>query len=132
MSVSIEDYIRVVYKLGCEKRPVRSVEVASVLGVTKPSVSGMLKNLHKKGLLTMQPYGSMELTKKGLALAKVLTYKHRVIENFVVSVLKMSDKEAHDEANNLEHAFSNKAIDRLYVFLKKPEKCPHGQQIRVQ
>jgi len=60
-----------------------------------------------------------------------LTYKHRIIEVFVTKALHMNKREAHEEAHRLEHAFSDKAIEKLRLFLKNPKSCPHGSEIKL-
>ena len=50
-------------------------------------------------------------------------------ELFLVKVLGMSWAEVHDEAEQLEHAVSERLIDRIDEMLGRPEVDPHGDPI---
>jgi len=125
-----EDYLRAIYYL-YEKndRSVNSVAIADCLGISKAAVSKMLKKLVKQKLIKMQPYSSVFFTSKGIKKAKILTYKHRIIEVFLVDVLKMKKHKMHEEAHKLEHAFSDGTIKKLAKFLNNPKSCPGGKSI---
>lgn len=127
---SKEDYIRAIYCLW-EKgdKFVRSVDIASNLDISKPSVSAMLKKLSTQKYIKMQPYSQISFTAKGLREAKKLTYKHRIIEVFLHKILKYPKNKIHEEAHKLEHAFSYKAVKRLDSFLGYPKYCPNGFKI---
>ena len=47
-----EDYLRALYILDEEKHELKSIDVANYLHVSKPSVSGMVKELNKEGLVS--------------------------------------------------------------------------------
>lgn len=128
-SISREDYLRAIYHLMEEKDEVRSVEVADYLGVSKPSVSEMLKNLDADGLIQYKKYSKINLTKKGFNLAKNLTARHRIIETFLKETLKINPQKIHEEAHKLEHAFSDESIGKMGKLLNNPKKDPHGKPI---
>ena len=130
MNVSREDYLRVMYELyEKNKEDLKSVDVAKKLGVTKSSVSQMIKKFNNEKLILTEPYSDIRFTKKGINKAKHLMYTHRVIEVFLKDFLKYDIKEIHDEAHRLEHAFSEESIQRIDKILNKPKKSPHGKTI---
>ena len=55
--------------------------------------------------------------------------RHRLIELFLVKVMDMSWTEVHDEAEQLEHAASDRLIARMDEMLGRPEVDPHGDPI---
>jgi len=128
-SISREDYLRAIYHLLEEEHEVKSVEVASYLDVSKPSVSEMLKKLDKGGFISYKKYSKINLTKKGLNIAKNLTFRHRIVETFLKDVLQLSHEKIHNEAHKLEHAFSDESIERMGKLLGNPKKDPHGKPI---
>ena len=128
-SASREDYLRAVYHLMEENNEVRSVDLADYLNVTKPSVSEMLKELSKEGLIEYKKYSKVKLTGKGHKIARNLTSKHRIIERFLKDMLKINKKKVHDEAHRLEHAFSDDSIGKLRKLLGNPKQDPHGKPI---
>lgn len=130
-SISQGDYLRAIYNI-CEsrdRREVDSVELAEFLGFSKAAVSNMLKKMNDESLVKMKPYSSFSLTAKGLREAEKLTYKHRVIEVFLVNSLKLKRSSVHREAHQLEHALSDEVIKKLDDFLGNPEVCPDGKTI---
>jgi len=58
-------YLLVIRELDAEKRGARCIDVAKILGVTKPSVTTMIGTLHGFGLVTMEKYGTVHLTETG-------------------------------------------------------------------
>lgn len=128
-SISKEDYLRGIYHIMEEKQNVKSVELADYLNVTKSSVSEMLQELNKEGLVQHKKYSKLMFTARGRKIAQRLTSKHRIIETFLKSVLKIDEKNVHEEAHRLEHAFSDDAIEKLRKLLGDPRKDPHGKPI---
>ena len=128
-SVSKEDYLRGVYHLLEDEGYVRSVDLADYLDITKPSVSEMLQQLNKEGMINYKKYSKIRFTAKGFKIAKNLTFKHRIIESFLKNTLRINSKNIHEEAHRLEHAFSSEAIDKLRRLLGNPKKDPHGKPI---
>lgn len=124
-----EDYLRGIYILEEEKGSIKSIDLAHYLRVSKPSVSEMVKELNKEGLVSYKRYSKIRFTPKGRMLAKKLTSKHRLIETFLKNMLKLNSKNVHEEANRLEHAFSDESIGKLRKLLGNPKKDPHGKPI---
>lgn len=130
-SISQGDYLRAVYNI-CEtdkKKEVSSVELADFLGFSKAAVSNMLKKMSAERMVSMKPYSSFSLTVKGLREAKKLTYKHRVVEVFLVERLGVKKERIHQEAHQLEHALSDDVVKKLDDYLGNPEHCPDGKKI---
>ena len=128
-SASKEDYLRGIYHLMEDNKEVKSVELADYLNITKPSVSQMLQELDKEGLIDYKRYSRLKLTDKGRKIEEKVTFKHRIIETFLKSMLKINSTEIHEEAHRLEHAFSDKSINRLRKMLGNPKLDPHGKTI---
>ncbi len=124
-----EDYLRGLYILEEEKGELKSVDLAHYLNVSKPSVSDMVKELDKEGLVSYRKYSKLNFTPKGRRLAQKITSKHRLIEIFLKNILKINSKKVHHEAHRLEHAFSDESICRLRKFLGNPKIDPHGKPI---
>lgn len=128
--ISEEDYLRAIYHLEREEnRPIKSVELAEFLKVSKPTISEMVRKFSNEGLVNFQSYRRISLTKKGLKKAERITFRHRIIETFLIEILGLSKKKVHEEAHKLEHAFSDKAIEKINRLLKNPKFCPHGKPI---
>ena len=130
ISPAREDYIRAIYLLQETGEEPGIVEIAKRLNLSKSTVSERIKELTTDGLTISKPYSTISLTKEGLALGKNMTYKHRLIEVFLHKTLKLPKEIVHNEAERLEHAFSDEVIEHLDNFLKYPTHDPHGSLIK--
>ena len=65
---SAEDYLEAILVLSKQGGGVRSVDIASMLGVSKPSVSHAMKLLREDGYIAMDRYGTVTLLEKAKKL----------------------------------------------------------------
>ena len=70
MQESGEMYLETIYILSQKSDYVRAIDVGNHMGYSKPSVSRALGILKNDGLITVGDSGHLELTKKGLSMAK--------------------------------------------------------------
>ena len=103
--------------------------LAKALRLTKGSVTTMAKGLASKGLVEHQFRGGVRLTSEGRAIAVNVLRKHRLVETFLVQVLKMDGTAVHREAEALEHAISDEVLERIDAMLGYPATDPHGDPI---
>ncbi len=128
---TVEDYVKAIYLLQ-QDSPTGEATVArlaATLGVTKGSVTAMVRKLRDAGLAHAERYAGIQLSPKGRRLAIDMIRRHRLIEVFLVETLGFDWAEVHEEAHRLEHAMSAKVLDRLDAFLGHPEIDPHGDPI---
>ena len=104
-------------------------KVAQGLSVTSGTATTMIKNLAENGWLHYYPRRGVRLTRKGKALAMNMLRRHRLLETFVVETLGLDWSEIHQEAEELEHAISEKVLEKLDEFLGRPRQDPHGHPI---
>ena len=131
MHRSEEDYLKAIYEISVntESNLVKSVDVAETLGFTVQSVNEKIKRLDSKGYVNFIPYKGVELTKKGLEESIRMVRAHRIWEVFLMEKLGYSWHEVHEEAEDLEHAASDKLIERIYNLIGRPKYCGHGNPI---
>lgn len=129
-STMVEDYLQVIWKAQeWSDRPITTNEIAAILEVTASSVSGNLKKLARDGLIEYEPYGRIELSDAGRAIAVDVVRRHRLIETYLVQRLGFAWDEVHGEADLLEHAVSDRVLDRIDEVLGRPDRDPHGDAI---
>src|SRR5438309_980413 len=126
---SQEDYLKALYHLHGDTRPVPTRELAQRLGISSPSVSEMVGRLVTQGLVEHDRYRGQQLTKEGRKVALELVRHHRLLEMFLVQVLGYSWDEVHEEAERLEHVISERMEQRIFDLLGRPELDPHGHAI---
>lgn len=129
LSASIEDYIKAIYGLERDERRASTKQIALRLGVKMASVTGMIKHLASEGYVKHKPYYGVQLTEKGRRIALDLIRRHRLIELFLTQTLRLSWDEVDADAEVLEHAVSDRLIERIYEFLGRPKFDPHGAPI---
>jgi DtxR family Mn-dependent transcriptional regulator len=126
---SQQDYLKALYLLRGEERPVPTRELAQRLGISSPSVSEMVTRLTAQGLVEHDRYRGQQLTREGRKVALELVRHHRLLEMFLVQVLGYSWDEVHEEAERLEHVISERMEQRIFELLGRPELDPHGHAI---
>ena len=108
-----EDYLEAIYQLGEQGRmPVRSVDLADRLDVSKASVNKAIANLKKAKLVEQPHYGDITLTGKGCAYADGILERHQVLYHFLIDVLGVKPAIAEEEACSMEHAISDDTLRR--------------------
>jgi DtxR family transcriptional regulator, Mn-dependent transcriptional regulator len=126
---SVEDYLKAIYRLSPEGRPASTSDIAHLLDLSAPSVSGMVKRLSELGLLEHIPYKGVQLTDAGRRAALRMVRRHRLIEAYLVEFLGYGWDTVHAEAERLEHAVSDTLVERMAAALGHPAVDPHGDPI---
>jgi DtxR family Mn-dependent transcriptional regulator len=129
LSVSVEDYLKVIYTLSGSEEAASTSAIAEALGVQPASVTGMVKRLAESGYLTHVPYRGVTLTPDGNREALRIIRRHRIIETYLCTRLGYAWEDVHDEAERMEHAASEKLIERMAEALEEPTHDPHGAPI---
>ena len=130
-SLTVENYTKAIFQICFAQsgRAAATGQIAAALNVSPGTVTSMLKTLSESGLATYTPYEGARLTPAGNALALRVVRRHRLIELFLVKTLDLSWDEVHQEAEHMEHAVSDRLVDRIDVFLGYPQVDPHGDPI---
>jgi DtxR family Mn-dependent transcriptional regulator len=130
-SQAMQDYLKEIHRLGGADRPVSPADIADGLGVRAPSVTGMLKRLQEAGWIeyTAKTKSGARLTPVGLAEARRVIRRHRLVELFLTRVLGLDWSEVDAEAEALEHAISPRLEQALATYLGEPVEDPHGHPI---
>lgn len=128
---TVEDYLKCIL-LEEQRAPEELVsmrQIATAMKLAPGTVTAMMKTLADSGLVTYEPYSGVRLTPSGSQLALHVLRRHRLIELFLVQVMGMDWSEVHGEAEHLEHAVSDRLIERMDEMLGRPAVDPHGDPI---
>jgi DtxR family transcriptional regulator, Mn-dependent transcriptional regulator len=130
-SSTVENYLKQIYleeqANAGERIPMG--HLATTMGVVPGTATSMIKTLADSGLVDYEPRGGVRLTAGGRQLALHVLRRHRLVEVFLVRVLGLDWSEVHAEAEELEHAISDKVLERIDAFLGHPQVDPHGDPI---
>jgi len=126
---AVQDYLKAIHSLGGTDHDVSPVKIAERLGVRSPSVTGMLKRLAEAGWISYESGRGARLTERGIAEARRVIRRHRLVELFLTRVLGLDWSEVDAEAEALEHAISPRLEQALAAHLGEPVEDPHGHLI---
>ena len=103
--------------------------LASRVGVAVSTASEKVKRLVAEGLAFHEPYGKVTLTEQGRRRALEVVRRHRLLETYLHDALGFEWDEVHEEAEILEHAISDRLLNRIDERLGHPVRDPHGDPI---
>ncbi len=132
-SQTVENYLKAIFRaereLASPGALVPMGRLAAAMGVVPGTATTMVKALAESELAHYEAYAGVRLTPAGERLAALVLRRHRLVEQFLVQVMGMPWDEVHDEAERLEHAVSDRLIDRIDEMLGHPAVDPHGDPI---
>lgn len=126
---AVQDYLKALHGLGGTDELVSPADIAAELRVRAPSVTGMFKRLAESGWVSYEPGRGARLTAAGVAEARRVIRRHRLVELFLTRVLGLDWSEVDTEAEALEHAISPRLEQALAAYLGEPLEDPHGHPI---
>jgi len=128
---TVENYLKHLYEAqqSAPGQLVAMGKLAEIMGVVAGTATTMVRALADSGLVVYEPREGVKLTSGGEQLALHVLRRHRLVESFLVEVLGMDWAEVHPEAEELEHAISDKVLEKIDAFLKHPSADPHGDPI---
>ena len=114
-----EDYLETIYILQQRTGHVRSIDIATEMNYSKPSVSKGMSILRELGYITMEPDGQIKLTESGEKRAKEVYSRHLVIREFFIRKLGVNTATAEIDACKVEHVISEETYLRLKDFMSE-------------
>lgn len=120
LTESVEDYLEAILVLSQQLPQVRSVDVASYLGFSKPSVSHAIRLLSQEGLIEIGPSKHLSLSESGKAAAEE-TYRRHVFFCRMLEQIGVPKDIAEEDACRIEHVISNETFQAIQSFYKEQE-----------
>lgn len=119
VSMSHEDYLEAIVMLGgTSTLPVRSVDIAAKLGVSKASVSKAVASLKASGMLNQPFYGDITLTEEGYEYGQAVLERHTMLTKFLVEAIGLDQEDAEEEACQMEHVISDESFEKWLAYFK--------------
>lgn len=109
---SAENYLETILMLSQEKPYVRSIDIATELGFSKPSVSVAMRNLRENGYIHTDGDGHITLTDSGMAIAETMYERHTTLSNWLM-YLGVSKETAAKDACRIEHVVSAESFQAI-------------------
>jgi Mn-dependent DtxR family transcriptional regulator len=125
---SAEDYLEAILRLSQETPEVRSVDIASMLKVSKPSVSHAMKLLRENGYIAMDRYGTITLQETGREIAERIFERHKIL-SAVFESLGVDPEVAMADACKVEHDLSEETFEKIKGYYQQMQKpCEEAGQ----
>ena len=121
------EYVGAIFEMEGEGVEVIQARIADWLGVSRASVSEMVRKLASEGLIAAKP--PIRLTEVGRRLAAVTVRRHRLAERFLSEVLELPWDKVHHEAAVWENVISDDVEAAMWAAMDDPKTCPHGNPI---
>jgi Mn-dependent DtxR family transcriptional regulator len=108
----MEDYLEIIYELVKHKGYATMADVAEYLNVRPPSVTTMMRRLDQSSLLNYEKYRGIQLTEKGMDIAKIIHDRHSILSEFL-KMIGVTEKIANKDAESMEHHLHPQTMQRL-------------------
>jgi DtxR family Mn-dependent transcriptional regulator len=130
-TATAENYLKQLYhqQHAASGKLVLMGQLAAAMGVTPGTATTMVKSFTRSGWTVYEPRTGVRLTRRGERLALSVVRRHRLLELFLSKVLGLDWSEVHEEAELLEHAVSDKVLEKIDELLGRPLVDPHGDPI---
>ena len=116
---SQEEYLKTIYILKNTKNEIKVTEIANKLNKTKASVNNAINSLKQEGLIYYEPYGQIELTKQGEALAQKIIEANDIVKLFLTEIINATEENAENEAKSIKTVLSDDTLNKLARYTHK-------------
>jgi Mn-dependent DtxR family transcriptional regulator len=117
-----ENYLETILILQKERGHVRSIDVATELNFSKPSISRAMGILKKAGYITIDDSGNIHLTEMGRATAEGIYERHRLISRYFVEALDVPEDIALRDACRIEHVISVESFGQIKKWIEARDR----------
>ena len=112
-----EMYLETILVLLQRNGSVRSIDIASEMNFSKPSVSRAMSKLREGGFVLMDNDGMITLTGSGREIAEKIYERHNVLSKLLMQ-LGVDEETATDDACRIEHVISDKSFAAVKEHVK--------------
>ncbi|MCR9118402.1 MAG: manganese-binding transcriptional regulator MntR [bacterium] len=113
-----EDYVEAIADICDDAGACRSVDLAKHFRVSNATVNRTVGRLVRDGFAETEPYGPIQLTRKGIALAKASRRRHEVVIAFLKAI-GVGDEAARIDSEGIEHHVSDETLAAMKRYLKQ-------------
>lgn len=127
-SIAVLVLLREVFLLSLQGKRVTLSALSKQLGVTPPAISRQAQKLVRRGMLARDGACGLRLTETGRRIALYALRKQEIFEAFLVHTLDYRWEELPSSGDGALR-IDDEVIERIYVQLGRPARCPHGLPI---
>ena len=119
---SSEDYLETILILKERTGQVRSIDIATEMNYSKPSISVAMKKLRENGYIEVDRDGFITLTDSGYEIASSIYDRHKLLTKFFIS-LGVDAEVAAVDACKIEHDLSEETFQKIREHALNTIKC---------
>lgn len=109
---SSEDYLETILILKERTGQVRSIDIATEMNYSKPSISVAMRKLRENGYIEVDKDGFITLTDPGYEIASSIYDRHKLLTKFFIS-LGVDAEVAAVDACKIEHDLSEETFQKI-------------------
>jgi Mn-dependent DtxR family transcriptional regulator len=112
LTVSAEDYLERIHELIEAKGYARVSDIATLLKLTRPTVSIMVQRLSRDGYIDYEKYRGLTLTTRGTEVARRIRTRHVLLTEFL-GMLQLDRAVVSRDVEGIEHHVSPETLEKL-------------------
>jgi DtxR family manganese transport transcriptional regulator len=113
-----EDYVEAIAEIIQAQGICRNADLARRFGVSHVTTLRIVERLVTAQLVRTRPYGPLELTAKGLKLARHCAERHQLVLDFLLAI-DVPPAIAAVDAEGIEHHVSPETLNRFAEFIRR-------------
>lgn len=126
---AMQRYAAEIYRLQQDVPFVGLTELSESANSSMQATSRMVARMKELQYLEHELYRGVRLTADGEKIAMPALRRHRLVEVFLVRVMKYGWDEAHELSDQFALGVNDKVEDRIDEITGHPKRCPHGEPI---
>jgi len=125
----MQRYAAEIFRLQQDSTYVGLAELSANASSSLQATSRMVARMKDLEYLEHELYRGVRLTTKGEQVAMPALRRHRLVEVFLVRVMKYGWDEAHELSDTFALGVNDQVEDRIDEITEHPTRCPHGEPI---
>jgi DtxR family Mn-dependent transcriptional regulator len=126
---AMQRYAAEIFRLQQDSQFVGLAELSESANSSMQATARMVGRMKQLEYLEHERYRGVRLTGKGEQIAMPALRRHRLVEVFLVKVMKYGWDEAHDLSDTFALGVNDQVEDRIDEITGRPTRCPHGEPI---
>jgi len=126
---AMQRYAAEIFRLQQDTDYVALNELSESANSSMQATARMVGRMKKLDYLEHELYRGVRLTTKGEHIAMPALRRHRLVEVFLVKVMKYGWDEAHELSDSFALGINDPLEDRIDEITAHPTRCPHGEPI---
>lgn len=112
-----EDYLEAIAEIIGKNGRCRAVDLSREFGVSHVTVNRTVGRLQRDGFVKTEPYGPIELTRRGKQIAARSSERHEIVLEFLLA-LGISEPTAIIDSEGIEHHVSQETLAAMQCFIR--------------